>query len=137
MVAAQAKMSVKRWANLRSDLASAIEASSLVPMLRTKNVEIDPAWRRLLDPITDERISYGLSRFARWASLYAIAPEYVDETVLDRFVTELEAGTLIRNMRDQARGVAIAWNRLVALRLDAGLAPVRAPSNKPAPTRYP
>ena len=40
-------------------------------------------------------------------------------------------------MRDQPRGVATAWNRLVALRPDAGLAAVRAPSNKPEPTRYP
>jgi integrase len=137
MVAAQAKMSVKRWANLRSDLASAIEASGLVPMLRTKDVELDPAWKRLLDPVTDERISYGLSRFARWASLCGIAPEDVDDTMLDRFVTELEARTLIRNMRDQPRSVATAWNRLVTLAPDRGLRSVPAPSNKPAPTRYP
>jgi integrase len=137
MVAAQAKMSAKRWANLRSDLASAIEASGLVPMLRTKDVELDPAWKRLLDPITDERISYGLSRFARWASLCGIASEEVDEAVLDRFVAELEARTLIRNMRDQHRGVATAWNRLVALQPDRGLRPVRVPSNKAAPMRFP
>jgi hypothetical protein len=35
MVAAQAKVSRKRWANLRSDLAVAIEASGLRPMLKT------------------------------------------------------------------------------------------------------
>ena len=35
MVPARAKISPKRWANLRSDLASAIEASGLRPMLKT------------------------------------------------------------------------------------------------------
>ena len=44
MVAAQAKVSRKRWANIRSDLATAIEASGLRPMVRTANVKLDGAW---------------------------------------------------------------------------------------------
>src|SRR5689334_22275918 len=35
MVPIQAKISRKRWANLRSDLAAAIAASGLLPMLKT------------------------------------------------------------------------------------------------------
>jgi hypothetical protein len=35
MVPARAQVSRKRWANLRSDLARAIEASGMLPMLRT------------------------------------------------------------------------------------------------------
>ena len=41
MVAAQAKVSRKRWANIRSDLATAIDASGLRPMIRTANVGLD------------------------------------------------------------------------------------------------
>ena len=41
MVPAQAKVSRKRWANLRSDLASAIEAAGLRPMLKTAGVALD------------------------------------------------------------------------------------------------
>ena len=39
MVPARAKISRKRWANLRSDLAAAIEASGLRPMLKTADLE--------------------------------------------------------------------------------------------------
>ena len=49
MVPAQAKVSRKRWANLRSDLAAAIDASGLLPMLKTAGVELD---RRLEEPVT-------------------------------------------------------------------------------------
>src|SRR6516165_9725667 len=38
MVPAAAKISAKRWANLRSDLAAAIAASGLLPMLKTSDV---------------------------------------------------------------------------------------------------
>ena len=73
MVPARAKVSPKRWANLRSDLAAAIEASGLRPMLKTADLDLDEAWSRLLAP-ADQRIRHGLSRFARWASLRRIAP---------------------------------------------------------------
>lgn len=40
MVPAQARVSRKRFANLRSDLGSAIEASGLRPMIKTAGVEL-------------------------------------------------------------------------------------------------
>src|SRR5262245_105757 len=62
IVPAQAKVSRKRWANLRSDLASAIEASGLRPMLKTSGVEPNEAWSGLLQGVTDQRVRNGLSR---------------------------------------------------------------------------
>src|SRR4051812_33364163 len=44
MVPVQAKVSRKRWANLRSDLAAAFDASGLRPMLRTADVGLDGEW---------------------------------------------------------------------------------------------
>ena len=41
------KMSPKRQANLRSDLASAVDISGLLPMLRTSGIKLDPAWAAL------------------------------------------------------------------------------------------
>src|SRR4051812_22439592 len=38
LVAAEAKVSRKRWANLRSDLSAAITASGLIEMLKTADV---------------------------------------------------------------------------------------------------
>ena len=105
-------------------------------MLKTADVELDEVWTRLLAP-ADQRIRHGLSRFARWASLRRIAPEAVDDGTIDRFIAELDAATLIRNLRDLRRSVAKAWNALVGLHQGAGLRPVAVPTNRPAPTRMP
>jgi hypothetical protein len=67
VVPLQAKVSRKRWANLRSDIAGAIAASGLQPMLKTFGVELDKDWAGLLDAANDRAIANGLSRLARWA----------------------------------------------------------------------
>ncbi|MDB5610942.1 MAG: site-specific integrase [Bradyrhizobium sp.] len=111
-----AKVSAKRRANLRSDLVAAIEASGAHPMLKTGKLELHPAWKGLLDPIRDPRIRNGLSRFARWCSLNSISPEAVNQAAIDRFVRDLRARTLIRNVDGQRGAVVTAWNRLVVLK---------------------
>src|SRR5258706_8008889 len=68
------KMSSKRQANLRSDLASAVDISGLLPMLRTGGIKLDPAWAALLASTTNLRIRNGLSRLARWAGAIAFFP---------------------------------------------------------------
>ena len=61
-------------AQLRSDLAAAIDASGLRPMLKTGGIGLDDEWKRLLAHAAP-RIARGLSRFARWASLRQVAPQ--------------------------------------------------------------
>jgi len=111
-----ARVTAKRRANLRSDLAAAIETSGLHPMLRTSALEIDPAWKELLDPALDQRIRTGLSRFARWCSLSGVSPDAVTEAVVDRFAQDLKARTLVRNAEGQHGAVATAWNRLATVK---------------------
>jgi integrase len=130
-----AKVSAKRRANLRSDLTAAIEASGVHPMLRTGGLELDPAWKGLLDAIRDQRIRTGLSRFARWGSLNDISPEAVNEITVDRFVQDLKARTLIRNVDDQRGAIVTAWNRLVALKPD--LFAIAAPNSTKVLKRVP
>ena len=137
MVPAQAKVSRKRWANLRSDLAAAIDASGLLPMLKTAGVELDEDWARLLQAVTDPRVRHGLSRFARWASLRRITPEAVDDAVIERFIGELTAASLIRNLGARHRSVALTWNILCARQPGSRLAPVAVPTSKLEPTRVP
>ena len=62
MVPIQAKVSRKRWANLRSDLAAAINASGFRPMLKTSSVELSESWASLLGKAPDRRMRDGLSR---------------------------------------------------------------------------
>ena len=137
MVPAQAKVSRKRWANLRSDLAAAIEASGLRPMLKTAGVELDERLEQAAQRVTDQRVRNGLSRFARWASLRRIGRQAVDDGAIERFIAELEAATLIRNLGSQHRSVALAWNTLVRLLPDAGLQTVAVPASRLVPTRVP
>jgi integrase len=132
---ASALVSAKRRANRRSDLAAAIDASGLHPMLKTGSLELNRAWKALLDPINDPRIRNGLSRFARWCSLNSISPEAVNETIVDRFVQDLEARTLIRNVDDQRGALVAAWNRLVALK--PGLLAIATPACAKALKRVP
>src|SRR5438874_5791030 len=89
MVPAGAQISAKRWSNLRSDLARAIEASGLRPILKTRGLRPDEAWTRILMR-ADKRIRHRLSRFARWASLQRIAPEDVEDSTIVRFLAELD-----------------------------------------------
>ena len=138
IVSAQAKVSRKRWANLRGDLAAAIEASGLRPMLKTADVEIDQVWSRLLRGVKDRRVRIGLSRFARWASLRRISPKAVDNTVIERFIAELEAASLVRQLRYLHRSVTKTWNILVRLQQGQRLQTVEVvPLRNPAARRLP
>jgi integrase len=137
IVPAQAKVSRKRWANLRSDLAAAMDASGLQPMLKTANVELDSSWDELLCGVQAKAVKYGLSRLARWATARQIRPSAVDDTILEQFFAELAKTSLVRNLRAQRRSVAKAWNRLATLSADQALRRVQVPSNRPASTRVP
>ena len=137
MVPAQAKVSRKRWANLRSDLVAAIAASGLRPMLRTARLEPDASWTELLSAVADRGIRNGLSRLGRWASSRQLPPKAVDAAALQRFVAELEAGTLVRNIPLLHRRVSKLWNRLAALLPDRGLQVVALPSRRAASDRVP
>jgi integrase len=137
MVPVQAKVSRKRWANLRSDLAAAFDASGLRPMLRTANAELEGEWSGLFQAVTDPRVRNGLSRFARWASVRRISPAAVNDAAITRFVAELEASSLIRNIGTQHRSVALLWNRLCTLPPARGLSTVAVPASRLVPTRVP
>jgi integrase len=137
VVPLQAKVSRKRWANLRSDIAGAIAASGLQPMLKTFGVELDKDWPGLLDAANDKAVANGLSRLTRWASLRHVSSEKIDSAALGQFFAELESGSLVRNLRFQRRNVAKLWNRLVALLPDRGLQTVQIPSSTVTSNRLP
>jgi integrase len=137
VVQLQAKVSRKRWANLRSDIAAAIAASGLQPMLKTSNIEPDQNWDQVLAAAKDRRISNGLSRLARWATLRQITPTEVNEAALARFFSELETGSLVRNLRFQRRNVAKLWNKLATLTPSQNLRRVAIPENSVTWRRVP
>ena len=137
MAPAQAKVSRKRWANLRSDLVAAIAAAGLRPMLNTARLKPDASWAELLSAVADRAIRNGLSRLARWASSRQLPPKAIDAAAVQRFVAELEVGTLVRNIPLLHRKVSKIWNRLAALLPDRGLQVVALPSRRAASDRVP
>jgi integrase len=127
VVPLQAKVTRKRWINLRSDLAAAIAESGLLPMLKTADLKLSEEWEELFNATKDKRITNGLSRFGRWASSKMFRPTDVDKGTWERFFTELETQTLVRHLGFQRRNVPRLWNKLVAafpdLKLTAGEVP--------------
>ena len=136
IVPAAAKISSKRFANLRSDLGRAIDASGLGSIIKTRHVELDPDWHAVLHG-AERRIQTALSRFARWATLNQIAPADVDTAVHARFIGDLESSTLVRHLPAVGRSVALAWNGLVNSCKNAELRPLEVPATKRARTEIP
>jgi integrase len=128
VVPLQGKVTRKRWANLRSDLAAAIAASGVQPMLKTSDIKPTDAWEELLNATKDKRITHGLSRLARWASLRSLGPTDINNVVLKRFFAELETQTLARHLGFQRRNVSRIWNKLVAIFPQQRLSAVEIPA---------
>ncbi len=85
----QAKVSRKRWANLRSDFAAAIAEPDLIPMLKTSDLKLSKEWEICFDTAKDKRITNGLLRFRRWASLNELGPANIKPATFERFFAEL------------------------------------------------
>ena len=134
MVPIQAKVSRKRWANLRSDLAAAIAGSGLLPMLKTASVELSETWLALFDKVSAPRLRHGLSRFARWASERQIGPTDITKAGLDQFIAELLEGSLVRKIITLRQNIVRSWNSLHWLPARRGLATNRGDENPTSTT---
>ncbi len=137
MVPIQAKVSRKRWANLRSDLAAAIGASGFRQMLKTSSLELSESWASLLGRAPDRRMRDGLSRFSRWASERQIAPRDVNRQVVDRFIADLETASLVRKIAELGQTIVRSWNRVAQNFPDEGLQAIEVTRRMSGPPRFP
>ena len=137
MVPIQAKVSRKRWANLRSDLSGAIAASGLRPMVKTSNVELSESWVALLAKVPDRKMRDGLSRFSRWASERQIAPRDVNKEVVDRFIADLKSSSLVRKIAELGQTIVRSWNRVAQAHPEEGLQDIEVTRRLNGPPRFP
>jgi integrase len=137
MVPIQAKVSRKRWANLRSDLAAAISASGLRQMVKASGSEMSDSWSMLFAKARAPYLQHGLSRFARWASERQIGPCDVTDAALDCFIADLECGSLVRKIRELRPTVVRSWNALRKIVSQEGLLPLEVRRRPIGPPRFP
>jgi integrase len=124
----------KSFSNIRSDFLAAVKASGLKPMQSGGKAGLRPDWIALLAKLPKRREGIGLSRLARHASAEGIAPQHIDDAVLESFITAVREGSLHRKPNDLHRRTAQIWNEAAGQPgLDLHL--VTVPSFRPAPKR--
>jgi integrase len=128
-----AGMTAKRLANIRSDFLGALKVSGLKTSIRRI---INPEWRELLGRLQGRRAHIGLSRLAGYASQEGIAPEDVNDQVIDRFIAAVREGSLHRQPNTLHRQVTLIWNE-AAKDPALGMQPVAVPSFRGPPKRIP
>lgn len=98
----------KTWSNLRSNFRAAVK-QVLPPLPR----QIDPEWEKLRSRLPDQRMKAGLSRFIGYCERENVPPAAVCDTVIARFLAELETDTLVPSPRDCHRRTCQLWNEAV------------------------
>ena len=104
-------VSAKSYSNLRSLFAAALQLAGVIDPSGRGSAKRHPGWGPLLEAVADDqRLSNGLAAFANWCAGQGISPGEVDDTVVQRFLTWLEAKTLHPKPRDLVRRIPNVWN---------------------------
>lgn len=108
----QGRITAKRRANIRSDLAAALVAVGVIPSL-DPSTELSLSWVTFLGKATAKHHALFLSRFARFCSLRQIDPSAVNDTVLKQFESYLELRILTNDPRKIVRDTAKSFNVII------------------------
>jgi hypothetical protein len=113
---------------------AAVKASELTPVRRSAKAPLNSDWTRLMARIPGRRTRFGLSHLARYAGALGIAPEQVNDAVVENFIAAVRDGSLHRKPNNLHRMVAVIWNE-VAEQSGLNLQPVNVPSFRPPAKR--
>ena len=127
-------MSIKRYANIRSDFVAAVKASGVIPIKLSVRAKLSPEWIDFFTRLAGRKAHLGLSRLARYAGVQGIPPEGINDEVINGFIAAVREGSLHRKPNELHRQVTIIWNKAAADRA-LGLKPVTIPSFKKPPMR--
>jgi integrase len=111
---AMAGMSERRWVNIVSLVRAALKHVGLSSVPGRYTAPMSPTWRDLWRHINDRKVREALSRFVRYCSDIGVAPEQVDDAVLDHFRRAITDEGMVRNPREVHRMACKAWNRLAS-----------------------
>ncbi|MEE8164179.1 MAG: hypothetical protein V3T64_01285, partial [Myxococcota bacterium] len=112
----QLGISAKRWRNIASDATAALRHLGLAQRIaRSRNEALSPEWAKLARPISDNTALHrGLSRFIGFCSRLGVAPEEVDDDVVDAYRAALTDGLLLKRPMPLVRQVVLRWNQASA-----------------------
>ena len=100
-----------RFRNVRSLVKQALNAAGLAAWTG-KTIELTPAWASLRDGIEDRYARDCLARFFRYCSADGIAPEDVDDAVVERFL-EVLVNESVPKPEVSVQSAIRLWNRMV------------------------
>lgn len=106
-------LSPTRWNNVKSDVRRAIKLSGLSSANR-ETVPLTDAWERVavLAPNATQRSV--LRRFGRFCCSCQLAPELVDDRVVDQYAAFLDANQLSKSPARTIKDLTRTWNDCIA-----------------------
>jgi integrase len=122
-----AGLTSKSFTNIKSDFTAAVKASGFKQVQRSAKTPLSTDWKQLIAGLSSRRARIGLSRLARYATTLGIAPEQINNAVIESFIAAVREGSLHRKPNTLHRTVALVWNK-VARQPELNLQPVTAPS---------
>lgn len=105
----QAGIGPKTLANLKANALAALRLFRRTAPASRPRLTAD--WQALRDRLSEDRLAHGLSRFIGACSARGIAPDAVDDAVLERFAQWLRQETFVAKPNGVLRRTAQLWNR--------------------------
>ena len=110
---AQAGISKKRLANIRSNLSMALDIAGVSQSSPMRKIELSEVWQSLLDNCSIQRVRWDLNRFARFCSGCGVDPEQVTDTIADQFLTAMNEAAIWKVPEETHRTTINRWNEAV------------------------
>lgn len=108
---AQANISAKTLANLKSNVLAALRHVGVSSSHFRHTGDLTESWQKLWGLITDEQTRWKLSRLFRYASVLGIEPDDVNDALIERLLKTLIEESFVKDPEDTIRMTIYAWNR--------------------------
>lgn len=106
-------VSAKRIQNVRSSVKASLRRVALVDG-RSFKIPLTPAWRTLIDAISDDYHRRKIRCMASFASAHGLAPANVDDAFSSRLLEALRADRLHADPRHVHQNAVRSWNHVAA-----------------------
>jgi integrase len=105
-------LSAKTFSNIKSDFLAAVKACELTPLRHRPKAPLNADWARLMAQLSGKRPRVGLSHLARYASALGIAPDQINDAIIETFMAEVRTGSLRRKPNILHKRVSQVWNEV-------------------------